>query len=251
MILAITSFRYKISLFIIVCLAFSLLINALLNYFNFEESYKSARRSNFVIIAEDMVGTIEYGLDMGLAPEEMKNIQTLLSIEITENDHIQYLTVTDKKGYALYKAGSFDSLQTTSDLFCTKGIKEQIKNRTVCIPIKNSFKVNVAYLILKYTQENGHNPVSAMAIYLIKLFTITIIMSSIIIIISVSFIFSELVQDFIKMNNTISDINEKDTRNIKPELEVSPVLNGFKKSSKELIEDLNEIEKDIVRNDVP
>lgn len=248
--LTLHSFKYKISFFIVSCLAFSLAINALLNYFNFEESYKSARRSNFVIIAEDIVGTIEYGLDMGLAPEEMKNIGEILKLEIAENKNIQLLAVVNKKGEALYKSGIVDNTNTPNGTFCIKDTKEQIKNRTICISIKNSFKVEVAFLILKYTQENGYNPVQAMALYLIKLFIITISISSVIITLSVSFIFSKLVKDFIKMNNSISHINDDNSNDNPSENEVSPVLNNFKKTSKELLNDLIEIEKDIVRDDV-
>lgn len=239
----IRSFKYKISFFIILCLAFSLVVNGLLNYFNFEENYKSARRSNFVIIAEDIVASIEYGLDMGLAPEEMKNIQKLLTIEIQDNKHIQTLNVINKKGCTIYKAQNIQNNQEINDTFCIKDEKEQIKRRTICIPIKNSFKIDVAFLILKYSPENGHNPVTAMAKYLIKLFVITISISSAIILFSVSFIFSELVKDFIKMNNSILHMNDKNSINNKSESETSTVLDDFKRTSAEVLNDLNEFER--------
>lgn len=245
--MSIKSFKYKISIFIIICLFFSLSINALLNYFNFEKSYHDARRTKFAIIAEDAVKIIEYGLDMGIAPEEMKNIQEVLDNEIQRNPDIVFISVLDKDQEPLFVSSkndsSIDSFQIKAKLNDSQEDKEDY--RIIHLSIKNAFKAEVGVLLLKYSEELGKNPVAQMAVYLSKLFIITLIVSSAIILLGVSIIFSDLVKDFIKMNSSISNMNKEENEYNEDLNMVSDDFKEFHKSSRSVINCLSKIENDI------
>lgn len=248
--LSIRSFKYKISIFIIICLFFSLLINALLNYFNFEKSYNDSRRAKFTIIAEDAVKIIEYGLDMGIAPEEMKNIQEVLNNEIQRNFDIVFISVLNKDLKTLFSSYKNDSLIKDNKIneMLNNTQKDNENYRIINLPIKNAFKVDVGFLLLQYSEELGMNPVIKMAFYLLKLFIITLILSSILILLGVSIIFSDLVNDFIKMNNSISNLGKEEKCFNEEANIISDDFNKFQKSSCSVVNSLLKIEKDIDNN---
>ena len=232
------SFINKISIFIISILLFSLLINAFLNYFNFEQSYKETRKSNFNIVATDAVATIKSGLDMGLKPAEMKNIKKILDELFNSNNDIKFMAVFNSSHKILYKSGENSSLLDT--LTWTGCSNETCESNTaiITLPIENAFLEVAGYFVLKYKVIGQDGSVKKMGNYLTKLLFITILISAIIIFLGVSLIFSDLVLRFKNMNNYIT--KKEDKNRLIPD-EVAT----FKNSTDSIIDELSKIENSL------
>lgn len=241
------SFKYKISAFIISCLLFSLMINALLNYFNFQKTFTSLRRSNFVTVAEDIVNIIHFSLDMGLKPEEMNNIQDVLNTVVLNNTEVQYISLVDNKGETLYAAGEggYDSGEAVKVFQQSRETLE--KKRLIATPVFNSFKVNVGSLLLKYKDYPGIDPVHEMGYFLLRNMVIIAVISFLIILVAVSRIFSDLVSQFIRMNQSIRDNDASLWADEISGKEISAELKDFKKASGKVLKELEAIRKDIKR----
>jgi len=77
------SLRIKISIMIVLLLAFALLLNVFLNFFNFEKTYTNMIVSRFLVVAKDLQNTAEYGLSLGLLlPELNKTLYPNLAIRM-------------------------------------------------------------------------------------------------------------------------------------------------------------------------
>lgn len=93
----------KISAAIITLIAFVLGLAVLLNYAKFERAFGGLAESRLGFLVQDLRGTLEFGLDLGLDPTAMANTAAILAREAAKDSRILSIIVFDSQGRPLYR----------------------------------------------------------------------------------------------------------------------------------------------------
>lgn len=96
----------KISAAITALIAFVLGLAVLLNYAKFERAFGSLAESRLGFLVQDLRGTLEFGLDLGLDPTAMANTAAILAREAAKDSSILWIVVFDREGQVLYRQQS-------------------------------------------------------------------------------------------------------------------------------------------------
>lgn len=96
----------KMGLTICAILLFTIALNALLNYFNFERSYSNLVRDAYKVTLKEISNGIEYGMALGLSLPAMNNIPEILVSAIAEDESIQSIRVFDAQSQPLFQSGA-------------------------------------------------------------------------------------------------------------------------------------------------
>lgn len=99
----ISSMYLKISAAIITLIAFVLGLAVLLNYAKFERTFGELAESRLGFLIQDLRGTLEFGLDLGLDPTTMANTAAILAREAAKDSQILSVVVFDNQGRTLYQ----------------------------------------------------------------------------------------------------------------------------------------------------
>ncbi len=228
------SFRTRLSLYILAILIVSLSITALLNYFNFQSSYFAARKSNFRVIGEDVRGTIEFGLNMGVPLASLKNIQEILKNTRDRVPEIEAIVVSSMKGERLFQSCDNDSvLNKIDDWFVKKDTIALIRENALVFELHNAFHKTSGYLLMWYRDDANKNPVTEMGVALLIILGSLIGGSVVILFVGVPIIFSRLSMQIRKLQVSL-DATESDV--------VEEQVRAFKQTTEEALERLQAIE---------
>jgi len=93
----------KISAAITALIAFVLGLAVLLNYAKFERAFGGLTESRLGFLVQDLRGTLEFGLDLGLDPTALANTATILAREAAKDSSILWIVVFDHEGQVLYR----------------------------------------------------------------------------------------------------------------------------------------------------
>lgn len=129
------SLRTKLVLAIIAVLLFSLSLNTVLNYLNFEKRLTETSDSLYQIVVEETKNDIQQALSLGLPLAAITNVQALLERRAELVDGITELSVTNTAGHTIFSTGHH-----------SKGLERQIR-----VPLSNTFGMEEGILQLRYS----------------------------------------------------------------------------------------------------
>lgn len=92
----------KISLTIFFILSFCVLLIGFLNYFNFDKTLSTLIAQRYSVVDKDLQSSAEYGLSLGLAVSEIKNIQTLIAQTKRHYPSIDEISVFNTRGKRIF-----------------------------------------------------------------------------------------------------------------------------------------------------
>lgn len=216
-------FSFKISVILIIILFFSLTLNALLNFFNFEKTYRDLVSSRFHVAGKDLRGTIEYQLNLGLSLPEMKNVQSQAD-ELKKKDvTIAAIEICDERGRILFATdGRRLGAPVTPRLAAEArrhdrpaGSKKNDERAVtiiedgkahILLPVFNSFGMRVGAITLTYPSSIIAGPVRTMKFFLLILFLITLLLFSAITFLTVHVISRHLRERITDMDSSLRDL---------------------------------------------
>lgn len=141
-------------------LACCLLVVTYLNYCNFEKRLNSIVHSRFMVVAKDLRHTVEYGLNLGLALENIKNIQSLITSTAQDNRDISAIEIRGSDNDIIF---SVDANGTA-----TAGIMFDTCN--ISLPLTNQFGIEEGRVSILYPVEIVQTPLKEIRIFLSWLF---------------------------------------------------------------------------------
>ncbi len=169
----------------------SLSITALLNYFNFQSTYQSARKSKFNVVGEDTMRAIEFGLSLGVPLKSLKNSEELFQRVRTTFPEVSGLFIIDTNGVPFFDNSINDSLESMTIQWVRSEVV-QGNHTGLKYDLHNSFNSTVGYLVLWYTPKGKYDPVRAMGLSMILYQLGIVVTCSLILFVGVPIIFAHL-----------------------------------------------------------
>lgn len=165
----------RIATMTVFIIGFCLLVNAFLNFSNFQKSYTDMVRSRFVVVAKDIKQTTEYGLGLGLTLPEMRTLQSIVVETESKDDDVKRVMIFNAEGNSVY--------DSTQKLVGTKVSEDWLskdqKNKADTIwssvddmayylglPLYNSFNAKVGTLVIGYSKTKIDDKLREMIISL-------------------------------------------------------------------------------------
>ena len=205
------SLRAKISVMIILLLAFALLLNVFLNYFNFEKNYTSMVHSRFFVIARDLQNTAEYGLSLGLSLPELKNLQEVIDGILDEQKDIVSIGIFDDQSQVIFHTDPKEKGKTVPSIAMESLGEEDIYEfnddgkSVILLPLTNAFNVRTGALALSFPKSHIEIPVKNMFSYLLEHFVISLAIFTVITFVAVSLFSRNIVKSFNRMRVLLED----------------------------------------------
>jgi len=147
-------------LVVIAILGCTLFLNASLNYLNYARNLKVLTNSRFSVIAQDLINSVEYGLNLGLDLREISTIQNLLAETRQQHNDISELFVIDEKDGLLFHSRADVKLMDAGLAAIIKEVDMNKRNTLVfsnmhylIYPLTNQFNVRVGSLFLGYSSS--------------------------------------------------------------------------------------------------
>jgi hypothetical protein len=255
------SLRLKISVMIIFILAFALLLNVFLNYFNFRKNYSNTADSRFFVMARDLRNTAEYGLGMGLLLPELKNIQEVIDEIVKEHEDIVSIAVFNDMGQVIFDTDPDEIGKQVPPEWVgkLKEIDEEAisklthKDRfVVFLPLMNTFNIKVGGLTLSFARSHIDRPVKSMFSYLFRYFSILLVISAIVIFMGVSLFSRDIVRDFSKMQSSLEDFPGDKSGSLQgpePATDLESELTMFRQKGIEALGKIEDVSKELERID--
>ncbi len=181
------SLRWNLFAAITTIMACCLALISFLNYCNFEKDLHSFVRSRFMVVGQDLKNTVEYGLNLGLGLQELKNIQQLI-VDTKERDtDIADLMVLDQQGTILFHSNPGQVGQQAEADWLQHSLPHRDgpalhtsnpAGQQTVLPIVNQFNIMVGSLVLSYPSAVINQPKAAMRAFLLRRFVIIFTMFS-------------------------------------------------------------------------
>jgi hypothetical protein len=92
------------SLVVTLVVALSLFAAVALTLANFSRALSDTVQSRFAFTVENLRDNIETGLNLGLALDELRNVQRIIDTQLGRDDAIRRIVVSDTNGEAIYTA---------------------------------------------------------------------------------------------------------------------------------------------------
>ena len=264
------SLRFKISIMIILILAFALLLNMLLNFFNFEKNYTNIVYSRFFVVAKDLQNTAEYGLSLGLLLPELKNLQEVINGIADERKDIVSIIIFDDGGQVVFHTNPegdvgegltpFPAREVPSKWL--EGPKEMDKEAisklahddtfVIVLPLVNTFNIKVGALALSFSKSHIGTPVKRMLLYLFKWFSIFLVMFAAITFAGISLFSRGIIKNLYRMQSSLEDFlrgRPGDFEGLEPVTDVQEELIAFQEKSMEVLQKIDEASKELKQID--
>jgi len=247
--------RVRISLMIILILAFALLLNTFLNFSNFEKNYNSIIYSRFFVIAKDLQNTAEYGLNLGLSLPELENIQEIINGVVKEQKDIVFIRLFNDRGTVIFdtdQSGRNRSvpngwIEKLADMDTESMSKSAYKNaQVVLLPLMNTFNIKAGALALGFSKSHITIPVKEMLLYLFRYFVILAAVFAAITLAGVSFFSKNVVRDFSIM---LSALNGHSDGRSAPMTDTQMQIVEFREKSQEALRKIEDASKELERID--
>ncbi len=169
----------------------SLSITALLNYFNFQSTYQSARKSKFNVVGEDTMRAIEFGINLGVPLKGLKNSKEIFERVRITFPEVSGLFVIDTNGVVFFENSISDSLRVMA-IEWVRSQGEPVHYTGLKYDLYNSLNVTVGHLVLWYTPKGDTDPVQAMGLSMILYQFGIIVVCSVVLFVGVPIIFAHL-----------------------------------------------------------
>lgn len=134
---------------------------SLLNYYNFCEDLEEFINSRFMVVAQDLKNSVEYGLNLGLGLAELKNMQPLLTAAHDHDPDISNLMVVDADNNIIFHSDATRDGQSAPP-------DNQSNSRILALALVNQFNVRVGTLRLSYPNTLITIPQAAMRRFLFR-----------------------------------------------------------------------------------
>jgi sensor histidine kinase regulating citrate/malate metabolism len=255
------SLRVKISIMIILILAFALLLNVFLNFFNFEKNYSNMIYSRFFVIAKDLQNTAEYGLDLGLSLPELKNLQEVISGVVTEHKDIISIIIFNAEGQAIFHTDPEEVDKGVPAKWVEK-LKEMDREATseltyndtfvIALPLLNTFNIKVGTLALSFSKSHIEIPVRQMFLYLFRWSFVFLIAFAAITFVGVSLFSRDIVGIFGRMRSSLEDFLQgrpHDFERSESIADLQEELIAFQEKSTEVLQKIHNVSKELKRID--
>lgn len=173
------SLRWNLSWAIITIMASCLALISFLNYCNFEKDLHSFVRSRFLVVAQDLKASVEYGLNLGLGLKELKNVQQLIEESSQRDPDIGSLMVVDGSGTILFHSDQQQVGSTTPAAWLNNELLQRQgpalhrssgPEQQTILPIVNHFNIMVGALVLSYPSKVIEEPKAEMRAFLLRRF---------------------------------------------------------------------------------
>jgi sensor histidine kinase regulating citrate/malate metabolism len=174
------SLKFYLALSIIVIMAFTLVVVSFLNYYNFEKDLDGFVKSRFLVIAKDLKGTVEYGLNLGLGVPELRNVQHIVEQIKASDADISSVFILDMDGRILFHSDP----QRIGQTIVAKDVEELAKSDPqgsllkgdrdymTTMPLLNNFDVREGILVVAYPSRLLEQPKQDMIQFLLQRFLI-------------------------------------------------------------------------------
>jgi len=151
----------KISVAILCIVALSISLTLVLNFFKFDRLYNSVVQSRFVVMAQDIRATVEFGLNLGLGLNELRNTQDVIDRTRERDTSIVALRVFDDRGRIQFSSPPADIGEDVPDSWLVTFGRadgmitelEDDRDYTVSVPLLNAFDQEVGGLALSYSKS--------------------------------------------------------------------------------------------------
>ena len=250
---------FKISIMIILILAFALLLNVFLNFFNFEKNYTNMIYSRFFVTAKDLQNTAEYGLSLGLLLPELKNIQEVINGIVNEQKDIVSIEVFNDRGQVIFATNPEGKNREVPAKWVEK-LKEMDKEAVsefahndafvIVLPLMNTFNIKVGALALGFSKSHIEIPVKRMFLYLFKYFSIFLATLAVIIFMGVSAFSRDLARNFNRMQSFLRDFpggRPGSFQESEPITDLQKELTVFQEKGLEVLEKIEDASKELKR----
>ena len=152
--------KFYLVMVVLAILGWILFLDASLNYLNYARNLKSLTNTRFGVIAQELINSVEYGLNLGLNLREISTIQNLLAETKQQNADITELFVIDEQVGLLFQ-GKTEGKKLDADL---AGRLSEVNLNTfttlvydnthfLIYPLTNQFNVRVGSLFLGYSSD--------------------------------------------------------------------------------------------------
>ena len=135
----------KLAITVFGVLFFSISMCSLLNYVNFEKNYREIVDSRFNALLENLRGRVEYGLNLGLSLDAMKNVESLIIDAQAADSDIAFIRVFDNQGHVLFSTSDeaqYEQAMSSGEAFVRMDVD-----------VKNNFDQVEGKLTLAYKEE--------------------------------------------------------------------------------------------------
>lgn len=99
------SFAFRIGLVIAGIVTAAALLTATLNYFKFQRAIERQEASLHAFIVEDLVSSVENGMDLGLGLADLGNIERLIEARRARNGDVLSIEIFDGAGRVVHRTG--------------------------------------------------------------------------------------------------------------------------------------------------
>ena len=169
------SLKFHLFVAVAIVMAGCLGLLAFLNYCNFSKDLHSFVQSRFLVLADDLQNSVEYGLNLGLGLAELKNIQPLIEEAGRKDADIEELMIVDPHGGILFHsdpgrvgqqiAGEwFEPVSRKSDN--GPWYSGTTDRQYMILPVVNQFNIRVGFLVLSYPSTLLSQPRAFMGSFL-------------------------------------------------------------------------------------
>lgn len=162
----------RISLLLIAVSAVVLVLISYLNFSNYRKTYLEVNQTRYLVVAKDLRQSVLSGLDLGLAPAENVQLQTMLRELRRRESGIRYLGVQDDAGHVIGE-GVLDPARS-------EGWRRRLRDTAadgawydadpttleLGIPIINNFNIKVGAVVIGYDRVAIEQATGAMALQL-------------------------------------------------------------------------------------
>lgn len=111
---------WRVSLLLVLVIAFVLAIISFLNYSNYRKTYLDSSLSRHLVLAKELRQVIEAGLNIGIKPSENLNLLPAIKELIRSHAGIHYIYIIDENGGVIGEGNA----PAGNDLFYSNKIKE-------------------------------------------------------------------------------------------------------------------------------
>ncbi|GEM_PF-4320698 len=151
-------FRVTFAIWLVLISALSL--SVFLNHAKFDSTYAELSRSRFQVLAQDVRGAVESGLELGLGLGELRSPQQMVERTKADAAEIRSVVVADSRGVVLFDSDGIKDDKTLPAeqvaAIVALGNSEHVWSMTVGgevllgLPILNPFQVPVGVIALRY-----------------------------------------------------------------------------------------------------
>ncbi len=152
---------FRLAGLLVVVLAFALTLVAILNICTYGKICEELVLARYRVVAEDIRGAIEYGLNLGLSPREIPQVQSLIDDEIQDDSRIETIAVIGTDELVYYSTHPADRGKRAPESWL-RYIRAQARGGKpyrsakllLALPLRNGFGLVIGHVFLSCSRES-------------------------------------------------------------------------------------------------